>query len=327
MELFIRSNLSLYCEGYRLSPNDKLIYEPQPNYIIKYLKAKISSQGLHDRYFSIDKPAGVYRIAVISDSVAFGWMVGAQNSFPKVLERMLNEKESGKYEVINFSVPGYNTSQEFELFKEKVIQFKPDMVILVYCQNDTAICNYFKPDVTFLSYLYNKSYLVHFLLRRVDLWLRTTRFNKIWGTFKKNILAMFYYDQLIYPLPGLEETIYINRIPPLSKKMVPKKYWYMVGFKNYKIHLSNFLNFSQKNNIKFISAGLFDNNALAINKELGIQNICNFLEFLKRDQIPYGKITLSSEDMHMNIHGHHLCASYLYSYILKKELLTSKSGK
>jgi len=316
LELFIRSNLHMYCYGCRPSNDDKIIYELQPNYRIVSLNAEICSQGLADRFFSLNKPLGIYRIAVIGDSGSFGWMVGPQNSFPKLLEKMLNEKQGKNYEVINFSVPGYNTSQELELLQKKVIKFNPDMVILNYCDNDMYICNYIKPKINFLNYLYNKSFMVHFLLRRIDRKLTYTRFHKIWLHFKKNILGMYYYEQLIYPYPGLEETIYINNNPPAERELVPRKYWYMLGLENYRIHLYKFIAFLKENNIEFISSGLFDKDGSTINRKLGIQNICDFSDFFSRDRISYSEVRLSNSDPHMNRYGHRLCAGYLYETIL-----------
>jgi len=171
LELLVWLNPPLYCEGYRPSRNEKLIYELQPGYKIASLKAKISSQGLNDRYFPVNKQPGVYRIAVIGDSTSFGWKVGPANSFPKQLENILNEREGpGKrFEVINFSVPGYSTSQEYEALKDKALKFSPDMVILCYCGNDVQLCDFIQPDITVFNFLYNKSYLVRYILKRIDL--------------------------------------------------------------------------------------------------------------------------------------------------------------
>jgi len=134
---------------------------------------------------------------------------------------------------------------------------------------------------------------------------------------------MFYYNQLIYPYPGLEQA----KTDPKSchEKNVPERYSYMLGFENYKKHLLSMVTFLKKNNIEFISAGYFNTDGLTINKELNIRNICNFKEMLKENNILYSKISLSEEDMHMNIQGHSLCAKYLYEYILKNVLNNSKT--
>lgn len=324
-EFMVRLKSTLYCLGYKSSLNDRIVYELYPGYTIRSLKAKISPQGLNDRCFSVVKPLDAFRIAVVGDSTSFGWKVGPEKSFPKVLEGILNEGRKKKFEVINFSVPGYNTSQEYEILKEKVLKFNPDMVILVFYENDTYFCPYFKPKVTFLNYLYNKSYFFHLLLRRMDTLItyhvRASFISKSWSAFKKNILGMYYYSRLIYPYPGLEETICIDRNPPASPKDVPSRYWYMLGYENYRIHLASIQRLLKSNNIQFVSAGFFTPEAYHINEELEIRYICDFNKRLNRAGIEYHEFCLSPADNHLNIEGHHLIAESIYKFLSEKKLL------
>jgi len=309
-EIFLRLNKKRFSEGYIPANNDRLVYELHPGYEIKSLNAKISEQGLNDRYFPPEKQPGTFRIAVVGDSTSFGWKVGAKKGFPKILETLLNKEHPGKFEVINFSVPGYNTSQEFEVIKEKVMLLQPDMVILCFCGNDTHICNFIKPKLTVTNYLYNKSFFVHFLLQRIDLIVNSDgRAPDIWTLLKKNVLGMFYYHQRIYPYPGLEETITSNKNLPNSQINTPQRYWSMLGYDNYKIHLQNIINLLAKNNITFVSSGPFHGKAIEINKELGVKNIYNFHEIFKG--IPMN-VFLLENDGHYSAEGHRLIAKHLY---------------
>lgn len=102
-------------------------------------RIKINSQGFRDREFPAEKPAGTYRIVAIGDSFTFGIGVKAEDTFPKVLERMLDSESAVngcKVEVLNFGVPGYNTAQEVRLFSRKALNFFPDMVLLSFVLND-----------------------------------------------------------------------------------------------------------------------------------------------------------------------------------------------
>lgn len=320
-EIVLRSNPNLSSEGYQPSRNERLVYELAPHYFIKSLNARISSQGLNDRYFPKTKPPGIYRIAVAGDSTSFGLHVGPQKSFPKILERMLNEKLQGRFEVLNFSVPGYNTFQELELIRTKIPDYNPDMVVLVFDNNDIHLCNYVKPLVTMRNFLYVKSRAAHLILRQIDVLLASrdnSWMRRSWISFKKNILGMFYYDQPIYKRAGLEEAIYINGDPPLDKDKVPPKYWEMLGLENYKAHVLAISEFLKKKNIKFVSSGFFfedGEDELRIHNELGIAPVCNFNEFLNRDHIPNSAV--EHPQGHLNEHGHDLCARYLCETILK----------
>jgi len=348
LEIFIRMNPHLHSEGYQASSNDRVVYELNPNFIIKSLGSKVSSQGLYDRYFSKEKPIGTYRIAVVGDSTSFGLHVGPEQSFPKVFEKLLNKRLGKNFEVMNFSVPGYNTSQEYEVIKEKVINFDPNMVILVFDKNDTHLCNYFKPKVEVLNFLYLKSYAFHFVLRQLDLLLNSytkpvlvrkgdqsfyssdmkyKHLLPMWVSFKKNVLSMFYPNQKICKYPGLEESAYIDGDPPSSKEQVPKKYWHMLGLKNYKIHMSKINTLLKSKNIEFILSGFFEDSPeeLKISKEAGSNIICDFDKFLKEDGLVFDNV--EHRLGHLSVKGHYLCAEYLYKVFTNRINVTDMKIK
>ena len=96
----------------------------------------INSFGFRDRGFSPQKPAGVFRILMLGDSYAEGYGVEADQSFPKVLERMLNNSEGKNYEVINTGIGSYSPILEYLVLKYKGLALQPDLVILNYDWSD-----------------------------------------------------------------------------------------------------------------------------------------------------------------------------------------------
>jgi len=56
----------------------------------------INSDGLRDVEHSIEKPSGVYRIAILGDSYAEGLQLPLEQLFWKILERKLSECDYGK---------------------------------------------------------------------------------------------------------------------------------------------------------------------------------------------------------------------------------------
>ncbi len=82
------------------------------------------------------KLVGTYRVAVLGDSSTFGYGVALGDTFPVLLERKLDERLGGKAEVFNFGVAGYSTAQELSQLKSKVLQFKPDLIIIAQHLND-----------------------------------------------------------------------------------------------------------------------------------------------------------------------------------------------
>lgn len=74
------------------------------------------------------KPEGKIRVAVMGDSVAFGWGVSVEESFPSVLQQRLGDG----YDVLNFSGPEYTTFHGLKQYEELVHNAKPDVLILAF---------------------------------------------------------------------------------------------------------------------------------------------------------------------------------------------------
>jgi lysophospholipase L1-like esterase len=127
---------------HRYSENFDLVYEMKPNSdgFDGNAAVRTNSMGNKDFEYSLEKPGGVYRIAIIGDSVAFGQGVILEDIFAKRLERKLNEIASeyqvDRLEILNFSVTGYNSWQEEIVLREKVLRTSPDVVMIAYCMND-----------------------------------------------------------------------------------------------------------------------------------------------------------------------------------------------
>jgi hypothetical protein len=124
-------------DNYAISKNQVLAYELLPD-SADGGKYKISEQGLRDRIYSYTKDKNVFRIAVVGDSITYGFKVDRDESYVEQLERILNQDPTAnlKYEVINFGVTGYNITQIAELVRAKVANFDPDLIVYGYCLND-----------------------------------------------------------------------------------------------------------------------------------------------------------------------------------------------
>ena len=83
-----------------------------------------------------EKPAGVFRILMAGDSVTFGYGVDQTQSFPAVLETLLNKNAVGKYEVINAGIPGYSIADAGSLLPALSARYHPDLFIWTVTSND-----------------------------------------------------------------------------------------------------------------------------------------------------------------------------------------------
>ncbi|HXU45618.1 MAG TPA: SGNH/GDSL hydrolase family protein [Thermoanaerobaculia bacterium] len=123
---------------FRLARNPKIGYEPAP---VDYKGGELSFYdylgasnrlGFRDVDHQVAKPAGVYRILVLGDSIAAGLKVDRfEDTFPAVLGEILN-RGGVETEVINLAVSGYNTQQEVETLRDKGLAYDPDLVLLAY---------------------------------------------------------------------------------------------------------------------------------------------------------------------------------------------------
>ena len=127
----------VYSKNYKLSDNQILGYELVENSSDRD-GFFINADGLRDKEYSLDKPENVFRIAVIGDSITFGLGVNQGLTYAKFLERLLNKYNHTNtiFEIINFGVTGYNSSQIVEQVKSKVLKYQPDLILYGYCLND-----------------------------------------------------------------------------------------------------------------------------------------------------------------------------------------------
>jgi hypothetical protein len=110
----------------------------------------VNDGGYFGRYYPPARTPGTYRIVLLGDSMGFGFGVDQEKAFPIMLEDDLNGRaaaaEAGgrktphrRYEVLNFSAPGYDTFLETERYMLSAERFAPDHVIVAYFPNDAAI--------------------------------------------------------------------------------------------------------------------------------------------------------------------------------------------
>lgn len=93
-----------------------------------------NSKGLRSvREIDYQKPAGVKRMLLLGDS--FTWGFGVEDH--EVLTHILQEKAGNGFEVINGSVVGYGTDQQFLWLEREGLRYRADLVVLAfYSGND-----------------------------------------------------------------------------------------------------------------------------------------------------------------------------------------------
>jgi hypothetical protein len=90
----------------------------------------INSHGMRDSEYSL-KRTEKKRMLVIGDSFGWGYGVEHNERFSEILEKI-----HPNWEIINASVSGYGTDQEYLYLRERGIAFRPDVVLLLFSTND-----------------------------------------------------------------------------------------------------------------------------------------------------------------------------------------------
>lgn len=128
-------------------PSRNLIFRLRPHFKTTYSRASLfpgqpaaysvetNEHGYRTASFSPTKPAGVYRIVCLGDSVTFGMNVEVANSYPEVLAELLEEAMPGRFEVLNLGVPGFTSRQGLELIRSEVVGYQPDLVTFGFGSN------------------------------------------------------------------------------------------------------------------------------------------------------------------------------------------------
>lgn len=186
--------------GYRLLPDQQTAFW------------QINAQGFRDEaQLPLQKPQGEIRIFVIGGSTAFGSLSSSDNAtFTARLEKRLNERiaeqtnhperfrpevlpyykdevdralarpprlREGTYRVINAAVPGYTSGNELVQVAQQVLQYNPDLVIVLNGYPDLLLnSNTEATDIPMATEFLNHagSHFFHHLRQQASEWVADT---------------------------------------------------------------------------------------------------------------------------------------------------------
>jgi hypothetical protein len=92
---------------------------------------QINAQGFRGPVYQEGKPSGVYRVMVLGDSNGFGWGVLEEQTFAARIDSSFEHVE-----VLNLSLSGFGTDQEYLRFLKEGMRYRPDLVIVQVTPND-----------------------------------------------------------------------------------------------------------------------------------------------------------------------------------------------
>lgn len=78
-------------------------------------------------------------IMCMGDSVTFGWGADGDESYPRILEGLLNQCEGRRIRVINSAQPGFSSCQGLHFYRQVLRDIPSDFVIVAFGHNDHSI--------------------------------------------------------------------------------------------------------------------------------------------------------------------------------------------
>jgi hypothetical protein len=108
---------------------------PSTTAVFKGALRTINSHGMRDREYTLEHGPDTFRIALVGASHDAGAGVRDDETYENLVEDRLNRElapRSGKkYEILNFSHGGYDPTQKLAVLEQRMLRFKPDLVLYV----------------------------------------------------------------------------------------------------------------------------------------------------------------------------------------------------
>ena len=103
-------------------------------------KKTYNSLGLRGDEIKKEKPDNTFRIFAVGGSTTFGHAALDSETWPALLQQIINEKITGKkIEVINAGISGGTSESGYNLIKNKLLSFDPDLIIMYDGWNDQRL--------------------------------------------------------------------------------------------------------------------------------------------------------------------------------------------
>src|SRR5262249_58063230 len=120
----------------RRDPSRELCTEPDLDLLYRYKAGRCgnNSHGYRDSEHALDKTPGVFRFAVVGDSVAAGDGVTLDQRFDRLVEQELI-RTGVRAEAVNPAGTRYSTSQELLVLEREAYPYHPDLALWSYVLN------------------------------------------------------------------------------------------------------------------------------------------------------------------------------------------------
>jgi lysophospholipase L1-like esterase len=135
----------------RLFEQDEILFwrlRPGQETMFQSGLVSVNSLAFRGPEVAMPKPAGVFRILVLGESLTFGWGVEYEETYGQRLREALEERGlfGGRVEVVIAATPGYTSHQGLLLLERTGFSLQPDLVTVPYVVNDVDRLRFFRND-------------------------------------------------------------------------------------------------------------------------------------------------------------------------------------
>jgi lysophospholipase L1-like esterase len=292
-------------------PSEILGYELEPNFNGKMWGTQliINSQGFRDTLFSYQKDKSSLRIICLGDSSTLGVKVKAEETYPKQLEKALNENDNSRhYEVLNAGCSGYSSFNGLKLLEDKGLLFayKPDIVIIYFGLNDHFMWHGLSDTNSYQLRMLNKQFKRSYL------------YSFLWKASKRILGDKFKLT---------------NKIGKFAVRLPPEEY---------RSTLKRIITLLQSYKIKAmlitypVESGLFvDNESVCLERlrsyngmtrEISKKYKINLLDLEKIFSKDANGTKLFADAYHPSGYGHKVIANAIYEELLRGDFFTKEQG-
>jgi lysophospholipase L1-like esterase len=123
----------------QVAPFGTLGYRQRPHARFHYRNGTVAtadSLGYRGPEITRVKPAGVVRVVLLGGSTTHGWGVNDDETIDAHMRRLLSDRSSPRFEVINAALDGYDSRQILERIQHDVLRLTPDVIIVNSGIND-----------------------------------------------------------------------------------------------------------------------------------------------------------------------------------------------
>jgi len=136
----INTNAALLYQYTKFVPSERRLWDLAPGWIGREGQGtvRINRMGLREREIAAAPLPGTFRLLCLGDSVTFGYLVEAEEAWPRRLEVALQGAATEPAQTINAGVPGYSPFQELDWLREQGWAYGPDGIVVGFVLNDVV---------------------------------------------------------------------------------------------------------------------------------------------------------------------------------------------